>query len=39
MTAYELAKGEQIPAEILLEGKRVTPHNVEEFLGKGFGIA
>jgi ribose transport system substrate-binding protein len=39
MTAYKLAKGEQMPAEILLEGKRVTPHNVEEFLGKGFGIA
>lgn len=39
MTAYKLAKGEQVPAEIVLDGKRVTPDNVKEFLGRGFGTA
>jgi hypothetical protein len=34
--AYKIAKGETLPAEIVLESKQVDVSNVDKFLGTGF---
>ncbi|RTM08840.1 MAG: ribose ABC transporter substrate-binding protein [Hyphomicrobiales bacterium] len=34
--AYKVAKGEQVPAEVVLPGKKVDPSNVKDMLGTGF---
>jgi ribose transport system substrate-binding protein len=34
--AYKIAKGEKLPAEIVLESKQVDASNVDKFLGTGF---
>jgi ribose transport system substrate-binding protein len=34
--AYKVAKGEQVPADIVLPGKKVDSTNVKEMLGTGF---
>lgn len=33
--AYKIAKGEEVPKEVVLEGKLVTIENVDEYIGKG----
>lgn len=34
--AYKVAKGEEVPAEVILPGKQVDASNIDEMLGKGF---
>jgi ribose transport system substrate-binding protein len=34
--AYKVAKGEEVPKEIILPGKQVDASNIDEMLGKGF---
>jgi ribose transport system substrate-binding protein len=34
--AYKVAKGEEVPSEVVLKGQKVDTSNVDQFLGKGF---
>jgi ribose transport system substrate-binding protein len=34
--AYKIATGEEMPEEVVLEGKKVDATNIDEMLGKGF---
>jgi ribose transport system substrate-binding protein len=34
--AYKVAKGEEVPSEVILKGQKVDTSNVDQFLGKGF---